>query len=130
MMSERIITTDEFTGAVHAVLTKRGDNFEYMQLDHDDHGGNTCVYSEDDGETGSCLFGAALIDELELEYDPCWEGATIAQILRGDVDPSLNFDVPTAVEVAAYEAQKLQDTGHRYGLVRESFDRILANPND
>lgn len=130
----RIITEPEFVDAVRNVLNKRGPNFKYEAIEVE--GGTTCVYSTD-GESGSCLFGAAFLDELNLPYDPAWEGATVAQIIRREYvyddtidEITYNFDVPSHVTVAAHEAQRLQDSGHAYYSVSREFEWLLANPND
>jgi hypothetical protein len=126
----RIITSQEFIDAVHTVLDKRGDGFVYQApvgVEYEDSG--TCVYSEDEGQTGSCLFGAALIEELGVPYDASWEGATIAQILRGEAgseDVDFDFDYTLDLCRAAYEAQRSQDISYEYSRVRAEFDGILA----
>jgi hypothetical protein len=119
----RVITDGEFVAAVERVLKKRGASYIYEVPAWTQR----CVYSADEGETGSCLFGAVLLDEFGIPYSDAWEGATIAQVLRGqsDIGPitvdGVEFLLSEPVITAAMEGQSTQDNGQRYDDVEDDF---------
>lgn len=119
----RVITDGEFVAAVERVLKKRGPAFTYEVPAWTQR----CVYSADEGETGSCLFGAVLLDEFGIRYSDSWEGATIAQVLRGRNDigeldiEGVEFLLSEPVITAALEGQSTQDNGQRYDDVEDDF---------
>lgn len=116
----RIITDGEFVKAVTAVFDKRGPLYVYNPPE-----GASCKYSVDGGDTGSCLFGAAIIDELGLGhgYDSdAWEGAPVTYFINGNLSiEGVVFDVGHKVREAAFQAQTSQDNGARYDEVRGEF---------
>lgn len=119
-MSARIITQQEWIDAVEAVLKERGPDFRY-----DNDGGCQYARSEDGyAEEGSCLFGAALIEKLDVQYEMCWESHPIHQILRHpaqfDVE-EIEFDLDDATIQRSYWAQIAQDNRYNYAFVADVF---------
>lgn len=120
-------TLSDLIGAVREVLDERGDGFRYQSpsVANPEWTGPTCVYSID-GETGSCLFGVALIEKLGVPYDPDWEERGIRNVLHDNVGLRYDWDDETVLEALA-DAQDNQDWGAPYGTVRRVFeDRLEA----
>lgn len=120
------ITAQQFKDAVLDVLNERGDDFVYEppKYNSDDFPGD-CAYSADGGKTGSCLFGAALIEKLGIPYSPSWEGANIVVLINSPGEEYPNritiLDADATLRGDAYSAQFTQDNGKPYGLVRNEL---------
>lgn len=116
----RIIKQDEFINAVREVLAERGPDFVYDSSATPDE---TCRYSEDGGETGSCLFGAALIDKLHVPYLESWEGAPIYAVIRQDLPQQgvIIHPDPELMQVLG-ATQELQDRDYNYFVVMRAFE--------
>lgn len=124
----RELTVDDVIEATFAVLEERGPEYVCQKEGTNQWGDPACKYSVDGGETGSCLFGAALIEKLGIAYSSIWDregGFTIDNLLRrlisGAGADDRIYDLGTA--------QGEQDRGLRYETVRKNLERRLANRN-
>lgn len=115
------ITLNDVIRATFEVLEERGDDFRYEPQGDTESVGKGCVYSADGGKTGSCLFGAALIDKLGMEYDPQWEQPLSIQDVLTDLGIPFTDEVGYALE----NAQGKQDVGNRYRDVRRGLSAAL-----
>lgn len=121
---ERIIEDDEFIAAVRAVLAERGPDFVYQP--EPDMGTASCMYSRDNGISGSCLYGTAVIEQLRVKYTNYWESKSVAAIFVGD--GKTLWALSPAVKSAAWITQNMQDQRFPYGVVSQEFEFLLANP--
>lgn len=120
-------TEHELIQALRDVIEDRGPDFVYVGIDdHPMQAGyaeNQCYYSEDNGKTGHCLFGCALIEKLDVNYDSGWENLGIRDVLamvdeyQGRCDSEL-LDVFN-------NTQGAQDKGLPYEDVLETLEAGL-----
>lgn len=118
----RVITEREYITAIRKVIADRGPNYIY------DKPGGRCVYSDDEGRTGSCLHGVVLFEHLGLPWSDDIEGQPIHALLRDGTlwFPGVEFDVSGALVHACSEAQASQDGDMDYGYVGDEFELVLA----
>lgn len=115
-------TEKDVAKAALKVIDKRGDDFVYIP-ERD----GQCAYSEDGGVTGSCIFGAALIEELGFEYSFDWEGSSIYSLLEDKTLVGDKLDVTAWLNVETLSTvQVRQDGGDTYGLLRDYLE-VVAN---
>lgn len=115
------ITINDVIRATFEVLDERGGDFKYEPQGNTESPSNGCVYSADGGKTGSCLFGAALIDKLGVDYDPQWEQPLSIQDVLNDLGIPFTDEVGYALE----NAQSQQDTGNPYREVWRTLSEGL-----
>ena len=120
----RELTVDDVIEATFAVLEERGPEYVYEKEGVNQWGDPTCKYSVDGGKTGSCLFGAALIEKLGVPYDPSWDanGGLGIDNLLGRLIPGAHSDNRL---MSLGGAQGNQDDSVRYGVVRERLETSL-----
>lgn len=120
------ITAEALVAATFEVLEERGDDFVYVKEGPDVGyadvaGEGSCVYSADGGETGSCLFGKALIEKLGVEYHTYWEDRPIQSVL----EDLLTREDHLRVAAKLGHAQASQDGGKPYGEVKDYLRAAL-----
>jgi hypothetical protein len=122
------ITVDDVIEATFEVLEERGPGYVYEKPGVNEYGEPVCKYSTDEGATGSCLFGAALIEKLKIPYSEWWDsnGGVALPVLLDRLIPDADRDNRF---YALGSAQANQDMGKRYGEVRASLEDRLANTN-
>lgn len=121
-MNDKQITVQDVAKAALEVIDDRGDDFVYEPREVSYAFNPTCRYSDDGGETGSCLFGAALIDKLGVKYDPSWEGQPIGMLLSG-------LGVPTFWPNSSHDLddiQASQDSASPYGELRSRLEFLVS----
>lgn len=123
----RVITDDEFIAAFEAMLERRGGDFIYQIPDANPYDGpdGTCLYSTDEGATGSCGIGSVLIDDLGLRWDEHWEGIGFNTFIHDDYVDALG-SLSKRVRAAATMFQTGQDAGYPYWFCRLAWDAGLA----
>ena len=119
-------TLNELLDAVAAVIEDRGPDFRYEGFKPNDEPVETendqvCFYSEDAGVTGSCVFGAAFIEKLGIEWGEDWEGRAIS-----DLADSLGLTLTGSEDALLDKLQATQDAGKPYSEVKKVLDKYRA----
>jgi hypothetical protein len=99
--------------AVRNAILYRGFEFIYVSED------SSCVYTMDDGRTGSCLFGVAFIDILGVKWPNTCYG-TLPNIWSHL--PFTVADLTPEIKAWLYSLQQLQDSRTDYGHIAVAFN--------
>lgn len=103
-------------------LVEAQPDFMYVAEEGREGSGNGCFYVQEDGVTGDCLFGQALIAlGVPASTMSNHEGQNISKVLahlgvKGDVDLIYSFD----------EVQSAQDSGYSWRVCLEALNEDLV----